>query len=108
MIFEDAHWIDPTSLELLGRIVDKIPTLRMLLIVTIRPEFEPPWIGWPYVTAITVNNAGSGYTSPPAVTVAPPPSDVTYVTYWSNDGTSTAGSQPSAAVNVTVNNGLFT
>src|ERR1700739_380014 len=55
MIFEDAHWSDPTSLELFGRIVDKIPTLRVLLIVTFRPEFEPPWIGRPYVTALTIN-----------------------------------------------------
>jgi len=60
------------------------------------------------VTAITVNNAGSGYTSTPTVTIAAPPPAVTYVTYWSNDGTSIAGSQPSAAVNVTVNQGLFT
>ena len=55
MILEDAHWIDPTSLELFCRIVDKIPTLRVLLIVTFRPEFEPPWIGRPYVTALTIN-----------------------------------------------------
>ena len=55
MIFEDAHWTDPTSLELLGRIVDKIPTLRVLLIVTFRPEFEPPWLGRPYVSALTIN-----------------------------------------------------
>jgi class 3 adenylate cyclase/predicted ATPase len=55
MIFEDAHWIDPTSLELFSRIVDRIPTLRVLLIVTFRPEFESPWIGRPYVTAITIN-----------------------------------------------------
>ena len=50
MIFEDAHWTDPTTLELFGRIVDRIPTLRVLLIVMFRPEFEPPWIGRPYVT----------------------------------------------------------
>jgi predicted ATPase len=49
MIFEDAHWTDPTSLELLGRVVDRIRTLRALLIVTFRPEFEPPWVGRPYV-----------------------------------------------------------
>ena len=55
MIFEDAHWIDPTTLELFGRIVDRIPTLRVLLIVTFRPEFEPPWIGRPYVTPLTIN-----------------------------------------------------
>src|SRR5271170_4403646 len=55
MIFEDAHWTDPTSLEAFGRVVDRIVTLRMLLIVTFRPEFEPPWIGRPHVTALTVN-----------------------------------------------------
>ena len=55
MIFEDIHWIDPTSLETLGRAVDRIRTLGVLLIVTYRPEFEPPWIGRPYVTALTLN-----------------------------------------------------
>jgi class 3 adenylate cyclase/predicted ATPase len=54
MIFEDAHWIDPTSLEALGRAVDRLRTLRVLLIVTFRPEFEPPWIGSPHVTALTI------------------------------------------------------
>jgi class 3 adenylate cyclase/predicted ATPase len=54
-IFEDAHWTDPTSLELWGRILDRIPSLRALLIVTFRPEFEPPWIGRSYVTALTIN-----------------------------------------------------
>jgi predicted ATPase len=58
MIFEDAHWIDPTSLEALGRAVDRIRTFGVLLIVTYRPEFEPPWIGRPHVTALTVNRLG--------------------------------------------------
>jgi predicted ATPase len=58
MIFEDAHWIDPTSLEALGRAVDRIRTLAVLLIVTYRPEYEPPWIGQPRVTALTVNRLG--------------------------------------------------
>ena len=58
MIFEDAHWIDPTSLEALGRTVDRIRTLGVLLIVTYRPEFEPPWIGRPHVTALTLNRLG--------------------------------------------------
>jgi hypothetical protein len=58
MIFEDAHWTYPTSLELFGRIVDKIATLRVLLIVAFRPEFEPPWIGRPHVTAVTINRLG--------------------------------------------------
>jgi class 3 adenylate cyclase/predicted ATPase len=55
VIFEDAHWTDPTSLEALGRTVDRIATLRVLLIVTFRPEFDPPWIGRPHVTALTIN-----------------------------------------------------
>ena len=55
MIFEDAHWTDPTSLEVFGRIVDRIATLRVLLIVTFRPEFEPPWVGRPHVTVLTLN-----------------------------------------------------
>src|SRR5262249_28883747 len=58
MIFEDVHWIDPTSLEALGRAVDKISILGVLLIVTYRPEFQPPWTGQPYVTALTVNRLG--------------------------------------------------
>jgi predicted ATPase len=55
MIFEDAHWTDPTSLEVFGRVVDRVRSLRALLIVTFRSEFQPPWIGRPYVTALTIN-----------------------------------------------------
>ena len=55
MIFEDAHWADPTSLEAFGRVVDRIRTLRVLLLVTFRPEFDAPWVGRPYVTALIIN-----------------------------------------------------
>jgi class 3 adenylate cyclase/tetratricopeptide (TPR) repeat protein len=58
MIFEDVHWIDPTSLEAVGRTVDRLRTLGVLLIATYRPEFEPPWIGRPYVTGLTLNRLG--------------------------------------------------
>jgi predicted ATPase len=58
MIFEDVHWIDPTSLEAVGRTVDRLRTRGVLLIVSYRPEFEPPWIGRPYVTALTLNRLG--------------------------------------------------
>jgi len=54
MVFEDAQWADPTSLELLGRAVDRLAGQRALLIVTFRPEFEPPWIGRRYVTALSL------------------------------------------------------
>jgi class 3 adenylate cyclase/predicted ATPase len=55
MIFEDAHWADPTSLEVVSRVVDRLRNLRVLLIVTFRPEFDPPWIGRPHVAAVTLN-----------------------------------------------------
>jgi class 3 adenylate cyclase/predicted ATPase len=55
IVFEDAHWIDPTSLEVLGRVVHRIASLPVLMIVTFRREFEPPWIGQPHVTALTIN-----------------------------------------------------
>jgi predicted ATPase len=55
IIFEDAHWADPTSLEAFGRAVDRIATLPVLLLITFRPEFEPPWIGRPHVTTLTIN-----------------------------------------------------
>ena len=55
MIFEDAHWADPTSLEAFGRLVDRIQTFRLLLVVTFRPEFDAPWVGRPYVTALIIN-----------------------------------------------------
>jgi tetratricopeptide (TPR) repeat protein len=55
LIFEDAHWADPTSLEAFGRVVNQIATLPVLLLITLRPEFEPPWIGQPHVTALTIN-----------------------------------------------------
>jgi class 3 adenylate cyclase/predicted ATPase len=58
MIFEDVHWIDPTSLEVLGRTVDRIKTLPALLIVTFRPEFTAPWVGQPHVTSLTLNRLG--------------------------------------------------
>jgi class 3 adenylate cyclase/predicted ATPase len=50
MIFEDVHWIDPTSLELLGRTIDRVQRLPVLLIVTARPEFAPRWADHAHVT----------------------------------------------------------
>jgi class 3 adenylate cyclase/tetratricopeptide (TPR) repeat protein len=58
MIFEDAHWADPTSFEAFGRVMDGIATLNVFLIVTYRPEFQPPWIGQPHVTTVTLNRLG--------------------------------------------------
>jgi predicted ATPase len=58
MIFEDVHWIDATSLETLGRIVDRIRNLPVLLIVTFRSEFDAPWVGQANVTSLTLNRLG--------------------------------------------------
>jgi predicted ATPase/class 3 adenylate cyclase len=55
MVFEDAHWIDPTSHELLDLTVGHVRSLPVLLIVTFRPEFQPPWIGQPQVSMLTLN-----------------------------------------------------
>jgi class 3 adenylate cyclase/tetratricopeptide (TPR) repeat protein len=58
MVLDDAHWSDPTSLEVFSRAVDRIATIRVLLLVTFRPEFDPPWIGRPHVTTLTINRLG--------------------------------------------------
>jgi class 3 adenylate cyclase/predicted ATPase len=55
MVFEDAHWIDPTSRELLDLIVERVRSLPALLIVTFRPDFQPPWTGQPQVSTLTLN-----------------------------------------------------
>src|SRR5262245_4308512 len=55
MIFEDAHWADATSLELLDRIVEQVVGLRFLLVITFRPEFVAPWVGQAHVSALSLN-----------------------------------------------------
>ena len=55
MIFEDAHWTDPTSLELLERIVERVQTLPIMVVITFRPEFNAPWTMHSHVTALTLN-----------------------------------------------------
>ena len=55
MVFEDVHWIDATSLELLSLAIDRAPKLPLLLLVTFRPEFAPPWLGQPHVTQINLD-----------------------------------------------------
>ena len=54
MVFEDVHWIDPTSRELLDRIIARVEGLPLLLVATFRPEFQPPWTGLPQVTMMTL------------------------------------------------------
>jgi predicted ATPase len=54
MVFEDLHWIDPSSRELLDRIIERIARLPVLLLATFRPEFVPAWGGLPDVTVLTL------------------------------------------------------
>jgi len=55
IVVEDAHWIDPTSRELLDLRVERVRNLPVLLIVTYRPEFQPPWTGQPQVSLLVLN-----------------------------------------------------
>jgi tetratricopeptide (TPR) repeat protein len=55
IVLEDAHWLDPTSRELLDQIIDRVQRWPALLVVTFRPELSPDWIGFPHVTLLTLN-----------------------------------------------------
>jgi class 3 adenylate cyclase/predicted ATPase len=55
MVVEDAHWGDPTSRELFDLIVDRVPALSVLAIVTFRPEYAPPWVGQSRVSLLCLN-----------------------------------------------------
>jgi class 3 adenylate cyclase/tetratricopeptide (TPR) repeat protein len=70
MLVEDAHWLDPTSSELLGVIVERAATLRLLLVVTGRPEYTPPWAGRAHVTTIVLRRLRSNETASLVASVA--------------------------------------
>jgi class 3 adenylate cyclase/predicted ATPase len=59
IVFEDAHWIDPTTRELLDLMLDRVSRLPVLIVVTFRPEFQHAWSGQPHVTMLTLNRLGS-------------------------------------------------
>ena len=59
MIYEDLHWIDPTSRELLDIVVDRVQSLPVLLLITFRPDFVPPWIGRSHITLLALNRLGT-------------------------------------------------
>jgi class 3 adenylate cyclase len=58
VVYEDVHWIDPTSFELLDLEVERVRSLPVLFVITSRPEFRPPWVGQAHVTALTLNRLG--------------------------------------------------
>ena len=53
-VWEDLHWADPSTLELLGLLLDQVPTARLLLVLTARPEFRPPWALRAHLTQLTL------------------------------------------------------
>ena len=56
ILLEDAHWIDPTSTELFQLIIERIQRLPVLLIIAFRPNFTPPWTGFPHITALSLSH----------------------------------------------------
>jgi tetratricopeptide (TPR) repeat protein len=79
MLFDDIHWIDPSSRELLDRVIERVADWPVLLLAMFRPEFQPPWTGQPHVTLLTlgrldrrdtaamVANVAGNATLPPAI-----------------------------------------
>ncbi len=57
-LYEDVHWADPSTLELLDLLVERVRALPVLVVLTYRPEFSPPWTGQSHVTALTMNRLG--------------------------------------------------
>ena len=62
MVLEDAHWSDPTTLELVGQALDRIAGARVLMLLTSRPDGQPALGGHPHVTRLTLNRLGRGPT----------------------------------------------
>jgi predicted ATPase len=54
MVWEDVHWSDPTTRESLDLLIDRVATLRVLVIITFWPEFIPPWVGRSHVTLVSL------------------------------------------------------
>jgi class 3 adenylate cyclase len=57
-LYEDLHWVDPSTLELLDLLVERVRSLPVLAVLTYRPEFSPPWSGHAHVTSLALNRLG--------------------------------------------------
>ena len=57
-VWEDLHWADPSTLDALGLVLEQVPTARMLILLTCRPEFQPPWVTRSSLTQITLGRLG--------------------------------------------------
>ena len=58
LAYEDMHWSDPTTQELLGLTIERLQRLPVLLLITFRPEFSPPWPSQPHVSALALSRLG--------------------------------------------------
>src|SRR5215471_11461945 len=58
VLVEDAHWLDPTSVEFLSLLVEAIPKLPVMMLLTARPEFVPQWPIYAHVTCVTLARLG--------------------------------------------------
>ena len=70
MVLEDGHWLDPTTTELFERMIERLQTLPVLLLVTFRPEFAPPWTSYPHMTSLTLNRLGRRHSTEMIAAVA--------------------------------------
>jgi class 3 adenylate cyclase len=88
MLFEDAHWADATSLEVLDLTVERVRALPVLLLITFRPEYEAPWTGLSHVTSIALDRLTPGEVATLAERVAgrPRPPEVTTQIVAKTDG----------------------
>src|SRR5262249_5816071 len=57
-LWEDLHWVDPSTLDLLSLVLEQVPTARMLTLLTYRPEFRPPWATRSHLTQVTLSRLG--------------------------------------------------
>jgi len=60
VVFEDAHWVDPTSREVLDLTIDRVARIPVLLVITFRPELQHGWGGEPHVTPLNLNRLAGG------------------------------------------------
>ena len=57
-VWEDLHWVDPSSLEFLSLLIEQIPTTKLMLVLTFRPEFIPPWQPRSHISQLVLNRLG--------------------------------------------------
>jgi class 3 adenylate cyclase/predicted ATPase len=57
-VWEDLHWVDPSSLEFLSLLIEQIPTTKLLLVLTFRPEFTPSWKPRSHISQLVLNRLG--------------------------------------------------